>query len=515
MIRPFVTTPRTGFWILAAAIVGSSMAQIDGTAVNVALPTLQRDLGASGAQVQWVIEGYALFLSALILIGGSLGDIFGRRLVFAIGIAIFAVASLACAVAPNITLLIVARCLQGVGGALATPGSLALVSAYFQGAARGKAIGTWSAFGAATSAIGPVLGGVLAQHASWRWVFLINIPLAIGVLAVLIFRVPESKDERAPRTVDFVGAMLATFGLGFIVFGFIRLQGTIDDPFALVTIALGVVALVAFVAAEKRVKAPMMPLGIFASKTFTAANIYTFALYGALGGALYFLPFDLQNVQGYSPTVAGTALLPFVATMVVLSRFTGGLYAVIGARIPLVLGATVAGLGFLAFARVGIGGSYWSTFFVPALLLGIGAAFFVAPLTTAVFDAAPVEESGIASGINNAVARTASLVAIAVLGVVLAAFFTPAFERGLAASRLSPAARAIARAERAKIVTGVVPASIAARDRPTLDRIVRGSYVGGFRAVMICSAALAFLAALLAALLIAPRPRAERPAPRA
>jgi EmrB/QacA subfamily drug resistance transporter len=503
-----VASQRTGTWILTAAIVGSSMSQIDGTAVNVALPTLQRELGASGAELQWVIEGYALFLSALILIGGSLGDLFGRRRVFAIGIALFAAASLACALAPNVGLLILARCVQGIGGALATPGSLSLVSAYFQGAERGKAIGTWSAFGAATSALGPVLGGYLAQHASWRWVFLVNLPLAVGVLAILVFRVPESRDEQATRRVDWTGAALATLGLGFLVYGFIDLQNPVHGAAAFACIALGVVLLAGFVIAEQRERTPMMPLGIFRSRTFAAANLYTFALYGALGGALYFLPFDLQNVQGYSPTVAGTALLPFVVTMVVLSRFTGGLYGRIGARMPLAVGAIVAGIGFLAFARIGIGGSYWTTFFVPALLLGIGAAFFVAPLTTAVFDAAPVAESGLASGINNAISRSAALVAVAVLGVVLAAFFTPAFERGIDASRLSPAARAVAKAERASIVTGIVPAAIARADRPVLDRIVRTSYVGGFRAVMIVAALLAFLAAALAVLLIAPHPHA-------
>lgn len=502
------TGRATGTWILIAAIVGSAMIQVDGTAVNVALPALQRDFKAGGGEVQWVIEGYSLFLSALILTGGSLGDHLGRKRIFALGIAIFSFASLGCAFAPTMTVLIVSRCIQGVGGALATPGSLALVSANFQGDARGKAFGTWSAAGAATSALGPVLGGYLTQVSTWRWVFLLNVPLAISVLVILFWCVPESRDPRAEPRIDLIGAVLATLGLGGFVYGCIALQSAAGRPqIAQTCIAAGVLFLAAFVYAQTQVKTPMMPLNVFRSRTFSATNVYTFALYGALGGSLYFLPFDLQNIHGYSPAVAGTALLPFVLSMVVLSRFTGGLYHSVGARLPLVVGAAIAGLGYVGFAMVGSGGSYWTTFFLPALLLGVGAAFFVAPLTTAVFDSAPPDMSGLASGINNAVARTAGLVAIAVLGLVMSTGFNAAFEHEVTAHGFSAQTRAVALAQRDRIVNGDVPDTVRGAERASLASAVRHSYVAGFRIVMLATAGLTLVAALVALLYVAPRPR--------
>jgi EmrB/QacA subfamily drug resistance transporter len=285
-------------WALVAAILGTSIIFTDGTAVNVALPVLQRDFQASSAAVQWVVESYALFLSALILIGGSLGDSFGRRLIYGCGIALFTLASMGCAVAPNIGVLIAARSLQGVGGALATPGSLALISAAFSGAARGRAIGTWSAFSVFVSAAGPVLGGWLVQAFSWRWIFTLNLPLAAGVLAILVWRVAESRDPNAGRRVDVRGAALATAGLGALVFGLIGLQGSGRDALGYACVAAGAILLAVFVRLERRVAAPMLDLTVFASRPFTIANIYTFLLYAALGAAFYFIPFDLIDVAG-------------------------------------------------------------------------------------------------------------------------------------------------------------------------------------------------------------------------
>jgi EmrB/QacA subfamily drug resistance transporter len=484
-------------WALFAAVLGSSMSFIDGSAVNVALPILQRDLHASSQSVQWVIESYSLFLSSLMLIGGSLGDIFGRRIIFAGGIAVFALASLACALAPNVEFLIVGRSLQGIGGALATPGSLALLSANFTGEARGRAIGTWSGFSAVTAALGPVLGGWLVQLGSWRLVFVINVPLAIVVLTVVALRVDESRDEGASHAVDAPGALLATAGLGALVYGLIRLQGATFDVIGAATSVAGLVALGLFVLLERREAHPMVRLELFRSRAFSMANIYTFMLYATIGGGLYFIPFDLINVQGYPPSEAGAALLPFVAIMFAFSRFSGSLVARIGARIPLAAGAALAGAGFLVFAFAGVGHSYWTTFFPGALLLGCGGALFVAPLTTTVMDAVDVSHAGIASGVNNAVSRVAGLIAIAVLGIALASVFEARLTSVLGQTSISSASRAAVASQRSAIVAGAVPAGIAGGDRIIVGNAVRAAFAAGFRAAMIASALLAFAAALV------------------
>lgn len=497
---------RAQTWVLVAAILGSSMSFIDGSAVNVVLPILQRDLHADSLQLQWVVEGYALFLSALILIGGSLGDRFGRRLIFSIGIALFAFASLVCALAQNVDVLVVARCLQGCGGALATPGSLALISANFRGEARGRAIGTWSGVAAITAAGGPVLGGWLAQSFSWRWVFLINLPLAVVVLAVCVLRVPESRDASAPRSLDALGALLATVGLGSLVFGLIRIQARTADSLGLATLILGGLLLATFVVAERRVKYPMLPPGMFASRTFTGANLYTFVLYAALGGSLYFLPFTLIDVQHYAPIAAGAAFLPFVLIQFVFSRWSGGLVARIGARTPLTIGALVAAVGFALFAVPGIGGSYWVTYFPAVLALGVGGAFFIAPLTTVVLDAAPAGNSGIASGVNNAVARTAGLIAVAGLGIVLTTTFQQSFDRRLASANVSAQTQAFAREHRTAFAAGSVPPQIASADRAATDVALREGYLAGFRAVMIVAAIGCVFSALIAALTVSGKP---------
>lgn len=444
-------------WVLIAAILGSAMTFIDSTAVNVSLPVLQRELHTENGQTQWVIEGYALFLSALILLGGALGDLYGRRRVFACGVVIFAAASIACALAGSIGALIAARCVQGVGGALLTPGSLALIGAAYSGERRGRAIGVWSGFSALTSACGPIIGGWLTQEFSWRCVFVINVPIAIAVLCVLQFGVPESRDDSADRRIDGVGASLATIGLGLLVYGLIAMNAGRITAAALGTAALGIAVLCAFVLFERRTPDPMVRCGLFASRDFSAANIYTFFLYTAIGGSLYFVPFVLINVHHYSPTQAGAALLPFIFIMVAASRWSGGLVARIGARKPLIVGAILAGFGFLAYALPGSDGSYWTTFFPAATILGCGGALFVAPLTTTVMNSVPVEHSGLASGVNNAVARTAGLIGVAVLGVVVtaSASYVSGFRSAMIASTLlafaasGVAAKGFARFERA------------------------------------------------------------------
>jgi len=476
------------------------MGFIDGTAVNVALPLVQRNLHAGADDLQWIVEGYGLFLSALILVGGALGDRFGRRAVFAAGTSLFVLASVACALSPSVGVLIAARCVQGIGAALEIPGSLALITATFSGAQRGKAIGTWSGFSAVTTALGPVLGGWLAQTWSWRAVFLVNVPLGIAVVAIALARVPESRDDDAPRSIDVAGAALATLGLGALVFGLIGLQVVrVGAPYVAAAVAGGA-ALVFFGVYERRIaRVPMLAAELFESKPFVGANVYTLLLYAALGGSLYFVPFDLINVQGYSPLAAGASLLPFIVIMFVASRWSGGLVSAIGARLPLTAGAALAAAGFAAFARTGIGGSYWTTFFPATTLLGLGGALFVAPLTTTVMDSVSVTEAGVASGVNNAASRVAGLLAIAVMGLVLAA----AFDAGLARATtgVSPAGVAALAAQRSAILSGHVnAAAIPPADRARVGAAIAQSYVAGFRAAMELAAALALAAALLAAL---------------
>ncbi len=486
------------------------MAFIDGTAVNVALPVMQRDLQATSGEMQWVIEAYALFLAALILIGGALGDVFGRKKMFVAGVALFALASIGCAFAPGIALLIAARALQGIGGALAMPESLALISASFTGEERGRAIGTWSGFASITGAAGPLIGGALAEHASWRWVFVINLPIAAIVLAIALLRVPESREEGASHQLDWGGAVLATLGLGALVYGLIRVQ-TSPDVAGIASCAAGIALTIAFAIAQRRARHPMVPPSMFASPVFTLVNVYTLLLYMALGGSLYFLPYALIDAQGYAPTAAGAALLPFVLLQFALSRWSGGLSGRIGVRTPLVTGAGCAALAFVAFALPGIGGSYWTTYFPAALLLGIGGAFFIAPLTTAVFDASDPALAGTASAINNAVARTAGLIAVALFGIALAAVFGTTFDRRMASLAVGAPTRAAVAAQRGVLLGGTVPEAVPRVDRPAVRTVVRAAYLDGFRGVMTLSAIVCVVAGLVALLLPASAGRA-RPA---
>jgi EmrB/QacA subfamily drug resistance transporter len=498
-----------GRWVLVATILGSSMAFIDSTVVNVALPVLQVDLKATVADVQWVVEAYALFLSALILVGGSLGDHFGRRRIYATGITLFTLASLACGLAPNITFLIIARAVQGIGGALLVPGSLAIIGAFFSSEQRGRAIGTWSGFTSITSALGPVLGGWLVQFASWRWVFFINLPIAAIVLFVLFWRVPESESEEDQRRgLDWWGAILATLGLGGIVFGLTQANNVgFGDPLVLAALAVGIVALIVFVAVELRIPSPMLPFSLFRSPTFTGANLLTLLLYAALGGALFFLPFNLIRVQGYSPTAAGAANLPFVLIMFTLSRWSGGLVARYGAKIPLIIGPLIAAAGFVLFALPGIGGSYWTTFFPAVVVLGIGMAVAVAPLTTAVMGSVDSQRVGIASGINNAVARTAGLLAIAVLGIVALATFSASLDSHLNALALPPGVRAALMAQQNKLVGITIPSGVSSATHAAIQNAIAASFVTSFRIIMLIGAALALASALFSFLLIEGKPQ--------
>ncbi|HEX5032572.1 MAG TPA: MFS transporter [Candidatus Eisenbacteria bacterium] len=511
-IRTGVADPAcqtAGRWVLAATILGSSLSFIDGTVVTVALPAIGREMVAGGADLQWVVESYALFLSALLLVGGSLADQFGRRRVYALGVLLFAGASIVCGLAPTIGSLIAARAIQGIGAALLVPGSLALISASFDPSSRGRAIGTWSGFSGITTAIGPLLGGWLVNH-SWRWAFFINVPIATIVL-LLLRRVPESRSPEA-RHVDVPGAALATLGLGGMVFGLIESpRRGWGDPMVIAGMVLGVVCLALFLFVEARSKSPMLPLSLFRSPSFAGANALTLFLYGALAAVFFFLPLNLIEVQGYSPLGAGAALLPFIVILFLLSRWSGGLVERMGARLPLIVGPLVAAVGFFLLSLPETGRTYLVSFFPGILVLGLGMAVSIAPLTTTVMNAVDRESAGIASGVNNAASRVAGLLAIALFGMMLSARFGAELQHRVAEIPLDAAARQEVLAQRGLLGAARPPAGVspeqALRIRGAIDR----SFVSGFSELTRVSAGLSILAAACAALWIdQPRGRQRR-----
>jgi len=490
---------RSRSWVLAATIAGSSMVFINGSTVNVALPALQQQLGASVTGIQWVVNAYSLFLAALILLGGSLGDQFGRRRMFMIGVGLFAAASLGCGLSPNLPSLVAARAVQGVGGALLTPGSLAIISATFEGEAEGRAIGLWAGFSALTSALGPVLGGWLIDTASWRWIFFLHLPLALVVLALSWTRVPESRDEDA-GDLDWWGALLVTAGLASLTYGLIDSSNrSFGHPLVLGTLVAGGLLLALFLWVEARQDDPMMPLSLFRSSTFSGANALTLLLYMALGGLLFFLPMNLIQVYGYSATAAGAALLPFSLLMALLSSWAGGLVDRVGARLPLLVGPAIAAVGFFLFGFLpqGPGDSYWSTFFPAAVVLGLGMAVSVAPLTTAVMQAAPETETGTASGINNAAARLANLVAIAVFGIVMVRVFSARLASGLAGRALSPEVTETILARRNDLAALDLPGSMGPEAVAAAERAIHGAFTAGFDVVAYVTAGLALAGAVI------------------
>ncbi|HKF69740.1 MAG TPA: MFS transporter [Vicinamibacterales bacterium] len=494
--------PSARSWTLAATIIGSSLTFVDATVVNVSLPALQADMQATITDVQWVIEAYALFLGGLILVGGSLGDQFGRKRVFLAGVWLFTLASIACGLATSTRALIVARAIQGVGAAFLVPGSLAIISATFDEAARGRAIGTWSGFSAITSAIGPVAGGWLTEHVSWRAVFFVNVPLAATVIVLAGRFISESRDETRSSRVDWAGAALAVIGLGTMVFGLLEWPNlAADRRIAIGAMTGGILSLIALVIVESRVPTPMVPLRLFRSRTFTLANVLTLLLYGALAMLLWLLPLELIQVKRYSPTAAGAALLPLPLLLFALSRWSGGLVARIGSRLPLTLGPIVAAAGLFLLARAGSSGSYWTTVFPAVMVLGFGMSIVVAPLTTTAMSAVDAHHAGVASGVNNAVSRIAGLIAIALLGVVLVRSFD--LRVGAALDRLALPAQARASVDRElpKLAGADVDAAVAGEDRVAVRGAIDDSFTSAFRLVMNVAAGLALTAAVSGAFL--------------
>lgn len=495
-------------WVLAAAVLGSSMSFVDESVVNVALPGIESALGTTLPAMQWVLNAYTLCISALLLLGGAAADQFGRRRIFLVGITIFALASLGCGVAPHISVLILARAVQGLGAALLIPCSLALIGAAYSEKERGAAIGIWSGASAVAAGGGPLLGGWLVDHASWRMIFLINPLIAVPTIWIAIRHVPESRDLDTRGGLDWTGALLALGALGALVYGLIAAShGGWAQVTVAATLAGGTALLILFILAEWRSPAPMVPLGLFRSRNFVGINLLTLLLYGALDGALFFLPFLLIQAHGYSATAAGAVYLPFTLILAVLSRWSGGLADRFGTRGPLIVGPAIAGAGFGLLGIVAGAADYWM-FLLPMIVLGLGMAITVAPLTTAVVNGVAERQIGIASGINNAVASIASLLFVAVLGTVALNTFGRSLDRHLVAANASSEIRVVVATSRDAMDSPSMPNTMSAGDRHTTHRVITDAYVETIRLVMLIAAALTWCGAVAAALAVGP-PRAR------
>jgi EmrB/QacA subfamily drug resistance transporter len=487
---------KNGGWILAATILGSSLAFIDGTVVNVALPALQTAMHATVSDVQWVVESYALLLASLLLVGGSLGDLYGRKRIYVCGVILFATASACCGIASSIDWLILARAVQGIGAALLVPGSLAVISASFPQQERGRAIGTWSGFTAITAAIGPVLGGWLVEHASWRWVFFINLPIAMVAVVLTLWKIPESRNSKISRVLDWQGALLATVGLGAVTFALIEApkRGAVAGAVGLA----GICALAGFLFVETRSPSPMLSPSLFRSRNFRGANLLTFFLYAALSGIFFFFPLNLIQVQHYTATQAGGALLPLILIIFLLSRWSGGLISRYGARTPLTIGPVIAAAGYFLLLIPGTGGGYWRTIFPGIATLGVGMAICIAPLTTAVMSSVSQEQAGVASGVNNAVSRMAGLLAVAAFGLVLYGTFNRALDHRLGSLRLSPAELQHVNEQRPRL------AAMESND-PRVTRVVAESFASGYKTILWVAVGLALASGLAARFLLDPQ----------
>lgn len=497
--------PRSRPYVLFATIIASAMAFIDGTLVHVALPAIQTSLGARFADLQWVVNGYTLMLAALLLAGGALGDQTGRRRVFIAGIVVFTLASIGCALAIDARMLIVARVVQGLGAALMVPQSLAIIAASFPRTVRGRAIGTWAAFSALTTAAGPAVGGLLIDLVSWRAAFWINVPLGVLAIALTLRHVPESRN-RVREPVDWAGAATATLALGAMAWAMTLWPRAADVGYLPIGLAalLGLAAAVAFVAIERHVRAPMVPPEMFRIHGFVGLNMMTLLLYAALGGTVFLVPYNLIQVQGYSALQAGLATLPIGLLIGVLSRHAGAFADRRGVRMPLVGGPLLVAAGCAGLAVPGVGGGYFATFFLPITLLALGLAITVSPLTTAVMNTAPDDRTGAASGINNTAARVAGLFAVALGGALASAVFAVALETRLAELAVADDVRRMLLADADRLAELAVPLALAPGLREAIEAAIEQAFIQAFRVVILLNAGFAVVAALIAARVLAP-----------
>lgn len=507
-----LTGPRlsdgAGSWVLAGSIMAAGMIFIDDTALKVALPAVQSSLDASGAQLLWIMNAYLVMLAAFMLIGGSTGDKLGRKKVFMSGIGIFLAGTVAAGAAFDASFLIGARVIQGIGGAFLIPGSLSLITANFDSTRRGRAIGTWAAATAAITVAGPIIGGALAEAGLWRGVFFINVPLGVTALVVFAYRVPESRNESAPRLLDYSGALLAAVGLACLTYGFLAAPaGGFESPQVIATLFVGTTCLFLFVLAEIRSEHPMLPLGLFRSRTFSGANLITLFLYGSLSVSIFFLPLNMVQIQGYSPTIAGLTFLPFALLLALISRWAGGMADRIGPRPLIITGTIITAGGLLVISAIGITegpSDFWVSFFPGILLFGIGMGITVTPLTTTVMGALDSSFAGTASGINNAVSRTASVFATAIIGSVALMVFTGALQNHTGDLRLAQDERQDVLAESEKLGDATVPASVPQQLSQQVEDAYRVSFIDAFRMVTYISTGMVLVSTLIAVFVLKP-----------
>ncbi len=456
----------SGRWIIAATALGSGMVFLDGTVVNVALPRIQTELAVPLSGLQWIIDAYALFLAALLLVGGSLGDVFGRKKAFLFGLVLFTLSSIGCGLAPNASTLIAARAIQGIGGALLVPGSLAMIKAVIAPEDSGRAIGLWAGLSGVTTALGPLLGGYLVSAVSWRLIFFINVPLAALTLLATIRHVPENRDADASRQLDWMGSLATVVGLGGVTFGLIEGPGIgWLSPWVLASLVIGSICLIAFPFIERVSPHPIVPLSLFRSSDFTGSNLATLGVYFAFSGGFLFVVLKLQQVQHYTPLEAGAAFLPTTILLLVLSARVGGLIGRFGARLLMMTGSAVIALAFGLLAIQGRDVSYWTQLLPAIVVLGLGMSIFITPLTATVMGSVPGKLVGAASGINNAVSRVASLLAVAVLGVVVVSAFQSSLASRSRHLGLGPSARASLSQHADRLADDPLPAALSPKER--------------------------------------------------